>query len=220
MRIDYAAHNQAYTRKKNDGWTGWSSTEDTRYCIQTLHELIDRADIPEGAEVCEIGCGAGNLIETLLEHNCTLTGVDIAEVAVNWARERCSDRAIQFLTGDVCNPELFSPNQFDLLIDGLCLHCIIGIDRQRLLDNLFRWLKPGGKLTTHTMCNPPKEKDNAGYNPESQCVILSGIATRDFATEPELLHDFAQADFNCLYHEVVDPQDDQASFRGLFQKPV
>jgi len=70
------------------------------------------------------------------------------------------------------------------------------------------------------MCNPPIEKYIEGYDPATQSIVLNGLATRYFATEPELLQNFAQAGFNCLYHEVVDPPDDQASFRGVFQKPV
>lgn len=219
MRIDYPAHDQPYAQKKAEGWNGWNSTTETLDVLKTIQELIDRAEIPEEAHVCEIGCGAGNLIESLVQKKWNLTGVDISEVAVNWARERCAEKPIHFMTGDVCQPDLFSENSFDLLIDGLCLHCIIGEDRQKLIANLFRWLKPGGELTILTMCHPPKEKNSQGYDPETQCVILNGLATRYFATEPELLQNFEQAGFQCLFHQVVDPPDDQASFRGLFLKP-
>lgn len=33
--------------------------------------------------------------------------------------------------------------QFDFILDGFCLHCIIGEDRPVFLANAFRLLKPG-----------------------------------------------------------------------------
>ncbi|QDT48186.1 bifunctional 3-demethylubiquinone-9 3-methyltransferase/ 2-octaprenyl-6-hydroxy phenol methylase [Symmachiella dynata] len=219
MRTNYEAHDIPYRRKKAAGWPGWNSAEEVHDCIQTLNGLLEPLEVASTADVCEIGCGAGNLTDTLADRGWSVTGVDVSNVAIHWARERCRQQNVTFLRGNICERELFAAASFDLIIDGLCLHCIIGEDRDRVISNLSYWLKPGGRIVVFTMCGEPKGKDRAGYDPKSRCAYSGDIAVRYFAEAEEIIDDFRKESLPCTFQQVVDPPNEQASLRALFEKP-
>jgi len=219
MRTNYAAHDIPFTQKKAAGWPGWNSAQETWDCVQTLSGLLDQVEVASTAVVCEVGCGAGNLTETLIDRGWTVTGVDVSEVAIAWARERCRERPVTFLQGDICERDLFTAETFDLIIDGLCLHCIVGQDRRQVISNLQFWLKPGGSIVVFTMCGEPKGKERADYDPDSRCAISGGIAVRYFAEADEIINEFSNESLRCTFQHMVDPAGEQASLRAVFQKP-
>lgn len=218
MRTDYGAHDIPYARKKAAGCTGWNTADQTADCLHVIRSLLAKIDLPGHAAVCEIGCGAGNVTEWLCDQGWLVTGVDVSQVAIQWALERCHGRAIEFVHGDICRPSLFGPATFDLIVDGLCLHCIIGADRAKVIANIHTWLKPCGHVAVHTMCGDPVGEITADYDPISRCTVSNGIATRYFAEPSEILRDFQQAGFHCLFHEIVESPGTQSTLHALFQK--
>jgi len=218
MHADYSAHDIPYRRKRAGGLPGWNSAEQNTECIATLESLLTKVELPRDARVCEVGCGAGNLTEVMHDRGWQVTGVDVSQVAIDWAHDRCAGRDIQFVCGDVCESSLFSTGAFDLIVDGLCLHCIIGADRPKVISNLHDWLRPGGKVIVYTMCGEPKGAIRQEYDPMSRCTVSGGIATRYFAEPEQILEEFKRAGFHCDWDDVTTPTDSQSTLLGIFSK--
>ena len=150
----------------------------------------------------EIGSGAGNLTIRLAAMGFEVSGVDISPTAISWAKKRAAENSAtaDFLLGNVVTLDLFESDVFDVVLDGLCLHCIIGADRDRCLSNVYRVLRPGGWFLIFTGCMNTGDERPEGY--DSNTHIVSGEhlpAPRFFAPPNLLVEEVAMAGF-----EVVD----------------
>ncbi|MFG3339994.1 class I SAM-dependent methyltransferase [Glycomyces sp. NPDC048151] len=102
-----------------------------------------------GERVLDIGCGAGFYVEALLERGAHVTGIEGSVELLAHARERVGDRA-ELRQHDLERPLGFADASFDTALCALVVHHIR--DRAALLAEVFRVLKPGGRLlvsTTH-----------------------------------------------------------------------
>ncbi len=118
-------------------------------------------------------------------------GVDISPTAIEWAIERAKDggHKITFECADVLKLDFLESGSFDLVLDGHCLHCIIGADRALFLKEAFRVLKPGGYLLIDTMCDPVSGNMMEGYDPLTNCTYFEGVATRYFGPHEEIANE-------------------------------
>jgi ubiquinone/menaquinone biosynthesis C-methylase UbiE len=139
------------------------------------------------------------------------TGVDIAPTAIDWAREKARSRGVQadFFVGNVCELAACSSSAFDMVLDGHCLHCIVGEDRKPVLAQTRRVLKPGGYMLVLTMCGAPDECDwpKLNYDPETCCQVVDGVALRYFTSQEELLAELQGAGFAVVAHRVLAKSD-------------
>ena len=133
----------------------WVQTPQVQHLLRGsyLRRIVDLA--PDDARILELGCGTGPILRWLNDRGFTGLGIDISETAVAMARDQSEGRRLRFRSADVCDPTLEGTESFDLVIDGHCLHCITTpLDRQALLRNAHRLLKPGGLFIVLTMCRP------------------------------------------------------------------
>ena len=88
-------------------------------------------------------------------------GTDISEAAIAWAEEAFAERGLSgsFHQGSVCAMPWLAEKSFDVVIDGACLHCLIGNDRTRCLQDRRRILGPDGVFVVSSMCGLPKSDD-------------------------------------------------------------
>ena len=96
---------------------------------------------PGRARVLDIGCSTGILTRHYAESFGEVVGVDIDDGAVEWAQGNCSADNIEYRVGD--SMELpFAEGEFDVVT---CTHIYEHVpDAQRMLDEIFRVLRPGG----------------------------------------------------------------------------
>lgn len=96
---------------------------------------------PSQARLLDIGCSTGILTRHYAEHFGEVVGVDIDDGAVEWARLNRAADNIGYRVGD--SLELpFPDRSFDLVT---CTHIYEHVpDPQRMLDEIFRVLRPGG----------------------------------------------------------------------------
>ncbi|WP_421611045.1 hypothetical protein [Bradyrhizobium ottawaense] len=76
---------------------------------------------------------------------------------------------------------------FDLVVDGNCLHCVIGAERALVLGEIRRIIRRGGMFLVSSMCGPPKSTEaRRDYDAGIRCLIRDGVPSR-FMPSPESL---------------------------------
>jgi SAM-dependent methyltransferase len=101
-----------------------------------------------GLSVLDAGCGPGLYAEELLARGAKVVGVDQSAGMIERAKERLGDRA-ELHVHDLAQPlDRFADEVFDAAVLALVIHHVD--DRRALLRELFRVLRPGGRLVMST----------------------------------------------------------------------
>ncbi len=107
--------------------------------------LLSKLNINKSSKGLDIGCGTGGNLKFLEKYCCSVTGMDISEVALDFARKKCPD--YKFVRGDAnCLANLFSPKSFGFIsIFNVLYHEWIKDDLSVLMQ-CNKVLMPGGIL--------------------------------------------------------------------------
>lgn len=111
----------------------------------TLSALAEMSrNLPSGAAVLDLGCGAGiPVTRWLSRRGYAVTGVDVSVRQLELARKHVPEAT--FIKADMTNLT-FGPKTFDAVV---AIHSIIHVPRAEhpaLLAAIYSWLKPGGIL--------------------------------------------------------------------------
>lgn len=209
LKTFYEGHEKAYRIRKERGALGWDESEEGYDKFKALIEsTIAKGNAPRNGRLLEIGCGAGNLAVWLAEKGYEVYGVDISPTAVQWAQQRAQGQGVKvnFAVGDVCDLRDYQDGFFDFVLDGHCLHCIIGGDRERLLKSVRRVLKLGGYFLVSTMCDPVDTTAIQGFDPESRCTICNGIASRYVGLPDDIIQEIDNSGFEVVRWHVEEDE--------------
>lgn len=165
MSRSYYADDQVFQKLRAAGKTSWDEQADPQANFHTfvmrpfLEESLATISEPlSGLVALEIGCGSGPVCCYLAGRGLTVRGIDVSPTALEMARQNAADRGldVRFDAADICRlPE--HADRYDLIIDGHCLHCIVGDDDRRCaLAAIRRLLKPHGLLLIETMSSHPE----------------------------------------------------------------
>lgn len=131
----------------------WSLTvrseERARYTSVLLSEL------PTGATVLDLGCGAGVPTTQELARRFKVTGVDISQRHIALARQNVPEA--QFIQADITQLD-FPPASFDAVTAFYSLIHVPRQEQSKLLRDIASWLRPGG-LFVATMGARSVERD-------------------------------------------------------------
>lgn len=196
MIPNYLVHDQMYKEARAKGWSGWGGDERMAQEHILINRLFSYDRVPASGKLLELGCGEGHYARRLAATGYQVTGVDISATAVQWAKEKTqrTDLEIRYLELDLTTPALLLEESFDLIVDGHCLHCIIGVDRVTFIGNVFQWLKQDGLFFVSTLC---REKE--GY----QVVEYEGKPYRFVPSKQYLHRELEEAGFRIrksVYH--------------------
>ena len=211
MDTNYLLHDRRYQTLRTQGGTGWNDTETIANNNAKLAATLAADYYPKHGKVLELGCGAGDLSLELSALGYEVSGVDIAPTAIEWAQEKAQERSLSadFQVGSVLDLANYADASFDLVLDGYCLHCIIGGDRLKFYAAARRVLKPGGLLHINTMWDDGALSTLSGFDPETHCQIWDGIALRYFGLPDELLAEAQTAGFEIVQNTVMPrPRED------------
>lgn len=208
LLVDYLMHDAVYRRLRESGASGWGRDEEVRFLFDQVLPLLP--PLPPVASLLELGCGAGNLSLMLAARGYNVTGVDIAPTAIQWAIERAQSArvAATFTAGDVVTLGQFADSAFDAVVDGHCLHCVIGTYRAQCLRAVHRVLRPDGTFVVATMCGEVvDDRLRKLFDPQSSTVMIEGRPTRHIGKADDVVAEVAIAGFDIVSVNVVARRD-------------
>src|SRR5215831_18066981 len=108
--------------------------------------LIRFGGLADGDRVIDVGCGTGSLTFVLPEfaNVAAVTGIDLVEAYVEFARAHNTDQRITFQQADA-RALPFEDNSFDRAFSMLVLQFIP--DAPRAVAEIFRVVRRGGTIT-------------------------------------------------------------------------
>jgi ubiquinone/menaquinone biosynthesis C-methylase UbiE len=166
---------------------------------ETLDRLERKTFPRPPARVLELGCGNGMSSSLwMAQKDYEVHGVDISETAIVWAEQQFAAGALSgsFRQGSACEMPFFAEGFFDVVIDGSCLHCLIGNDRARCLQEVRRILRLNGVFVVSSMCGVPKsEEAKARFDPATGHLLQNGQPHRTLKSEAELARELMEAGF-------------------------
>jgi len=117
----------------------WSGLRPSAARLRIL-ELADER-IPRGTDVLELGCGAGVPMTRTIAVGRRLTGVDISDAQLRFARRNVPGAT--FLRADMTTVA-FAPASFDAVVAFYALTHVPREELPALLSRIHGWLRPGG----------------------------------------------------------------------------
>jgi cyclopropane fatty-acyl-phospholipid synthase-like methyltransferase len=117
-----------------------------------IQRLADAGELIE--PVLDAGCGSGEHALLAAVMGLQVTGVDVAQTAIEHARAKARARGLsaEFLVGDVLALDRVERLQppFRTVIDSGCFHTLANADRPLYASSLAAVVEPGGVL--HLLC--------------------------------------------------------------------
>ncbi|MDD3718817.1 MAG: class I SAM-dependent methyltransferase [Actinomycetota bacterium] len=133
------------------------------YYYDILDMIAERVEAGGGARVLDLGCGTGNIIALLRERfpRAALYGVDPAGKMVELAADRFREEPlVQIWEGEGTGIP-FGDAYFDYVVSNLALHHVLPDRRHACAAEIFRVLKPGGRLVySDLFWDVPGEKED------------------------------------------------------------
>ena len=207
MNGKYSKYDNLYEHTKASGANGWGG--DCRIALgpAQVRHILEGPRVPSSGRVLELGCGEGHLCRLFAEHGYTVTGIDVSQVAVDWARSKQVDSRVRYIQADLSVSDPILDYKFDLIIDGNCLHCIVGDDRPQFLRNARTMLKDNGIFFVSSLCR----KDEG----PTVTVLKDGEPYRTVPSPDSLLKEIGGAGFLVLNHEVLERKTGFNHFRAF-----
>lgn len=128
-------------------------------------------DTCRGRKALDYGCGEGRMIRRLSNVFDRVDGVDISEDMARNARERCPESSIWVTSGDNCAEA--ESGAYDFVYTTISMQHIGAFDiRDRILRDLHRVLKPGGKGTLQMLFSRNYPYRSMGYRGEVGTALV------------------------------------------------
>src|SRR2546423_15036160 len=138
-------------------------------------EFVRLADAGELAgEVLDVGCGTGEQVMLAATHGAEAMGVDIAELAIQRAREKAEERGIHatFQVADAMHLDRLG-RQFDVITDCGVFHVFSDDERRVFVTSLRSALRPGGMY--YMMCFSDRQPGDWGPRRVSQAELRAAF---------------------------------------------
>lgn len=154
--------------------------------IQLMTRLAERADIPRGASVLDIGCGLGGSAFWLAEnYDCTVRGMTISPVQARMANKKAKARGlsdrVQFQVSDAdqWEPKPESVDVIWIMESSEHFH-----DKKHFFEHCALALKPGGVLAVCAWLR------RDGPMPEAEQKLVASIAEAMLSASLDSLSDY------------------------------
>ena len=180
------------------------TTYELKKIIQTTQATTDNSMF------LDIGCGSGNLVDTLQTLGYDAYGVDKSEAMISYSDKKYPDAMIKL--GDVTDPMCYDKGIFTHI---LCLHfTIYHIEKKHMFfKNCYSWTKPGGYLVVHLVERDKFYKATSAAHP-----ILDSLLGQPQIFLEETANDAVINFDNFLYKHSyqISPSENKAVFTETF----
>ena len=183
----------------------------------TARKCIAMLELSAGAQVLDAGCGLGGSAYLMArEYAAQVVGIDLSANMIASARRRCAelglDDQVTFRPADLL--ALDACNAFDAIYSrDAFLHIA---DKARLFSNLYRALRPGGRLliTDYCTAEPPRSEAFMRYQRE-RAYDLRAVSAYVAALESAGFTDIHAEDRTAEFIEIHTGELARLSRTGL-----
>ena len=113
-----------------------------------IDDFLNMADLPAGAKILEIGCGAGRFTLPLLRRGYCVVGTDVSEKSLaelaEFAKKENLLSRLELKAMNFTQPVFI--DEFDAVLIGNVIHHFDPEKKQQIINNIIQALKPGGKI--------------------------------------------------------------------------
>ena len=121
----------------------WADLEPNPNFVSALKNM----DPPSaGLRALKVGCGLGDDAEELARQGFEVTAFDVAPAAIEWAKKRFPDSAVDYQTADLLNPPRKWKRAFDFVLESYTLQVLPASLRREAMTRIASFVKPGGTL--------------------------------------------------------------------------
>lgn len=205
MSRPYYDHEPAYRRIHAANGKGWDDLTSAGTAGSDSYDALDgflasawRPAAHATSRAIDLGCGGGQGSLRLARCGFRTTGVDFSPTAIDLAKRNSAKAGIDvaFHVADCLDMRGFARASFDLAVDNHTLHCLLGGDRARFLQQAAHLLRPGGLLFSETMsCEGRPDFAGLGVDPVTR---TNAAGNRYWVGRDELLGEFESAGFEVL----------------------
>ncbi|MEM7362874.1 MAG: class I SAM-dependent methyltransferase, partial [Pseudomonadota bacterium] len=208
-------------RKQPDTFPGWFTHNDYEDGMREIQDSLAMGYAPSQGCLLDLGCGAGNFSIRLAGLGYEVTGIDISNTAIEWARLDNSGPSVTYLCSNAVTLTDFEDDAFDFAFDGHFLHCIIGDDRRTLLQNVKRVLRPGGYFMVRSIVWPVTSGGGAlKIDEETHTAFMNGTPYRYYTAAEDLVDEVESAGFGVRHWRYTVTSSDGYGFQHVVMQCV
>jgi ubiquinone/menaquinone biosynthesis C-methylase UbiE len=164
-------------------------------CYHTHISTYIRSALPKGGKLLDIGCGTGLFVERYIEAGGSAIGLDISRKMIEQARRRCIACEYTIGTGEKIP---FCDNSFDAVSSLLVFSYVK--DPETMLNEAYRVLKPGGKISICTLGKKLLTRGIPAIYQISEKMNVNHVVMKDFGEHyydrEEMVNLFTHAGFS------------------------
>ncbi|HVC69233.1 MAG TPA: methyltransferase domain-containing protein [Acidimicrobiales bacterium] len=139
---------------------------------RVIKAVLNIAEVHDGTVAVDLGCGTGQLSLPLAQGGARVTAVDLSPAMVRRLEEKAAEADLETVVGVVSSVEAFDlPSEsVDLVVSNYALHHLRDRDKEALVREVARWLRPGGRLVIGDMMF------GRGTTAHDRAIIMSKVA--------------------------------------------
>lgn len=149
-----------------------TSNNDLPYYQRKAEEIQTVFETPS---ILELACGEGRILETLLDSNAELSGLDNSTHMLSNVKANVAEKTKLY---HACMCEFSLPDQFHMIILGIrTLHMLTREEQQKCIKNAAAHMLPSGTLHLHVV--HIAKLDYAKLKPQPKRIVVpEGVLTR------------------------------------------
>lgn len=150
-----------------------------------IRRVVRDMSISHDDDILIFGSGTGRnacLMRRYLHAEGSILGLDIGDEMLTQARKRCRGRSnVTFEKLRIDEPLPYS-EAFDKVFMAFVMHGFVQEDRERIIDNAFAALRPGGEflILDYAECEPTESSWLVRKVFQMECPLATDFVRRDF----------------------------------------
>lgn len=202
---------------------------------RAVRDFLETVNPQNRSAALDLGSGNGRNAFYLAEQGYKMVvGIEYVDYAVNLATFRAKEKGLEqrvsFLQ-DTLGTDIESPDKaFDLILDMMVMHCLTKAERDFIIKEIKRVIKPGGYFVFYTIAaeseaarklieaNPGPEENSYRFQVEDDTVTEKAFTKDELRTMFEPLREItleAREEFTPAFGDVYK----RMYYYGVFQMP-